>query len=102
MGEKPKEINSWDEVPKFESEDEEDEFWSGHVLGPGLLDRMRPAPEGPPALEISPSLRELGITSETARRIQRIARIKGERTENLIREFVTDRLHEEERRAGIR
>ncbi len=104
MENKPNEINSWDEVPDFESEVEEDEFWSKHALGPALLDQMLPASGSgiPPALEIPPSLRELGITPEVARRLQRIARIKGERTEDLIREFLTDRLHEEERRAGIR
>lgn len=97
-----KEVNNWDEIPKFENEGAEDDFWSGHALEPGILDRMRPAPGGPPAFEISSPSRELGINSETARRIQRIARIKGERAEDPIREFVKDRLHEEERRAGLR
>lgn len=103
MGDKLTEINSWDEVPDFGSEDEEDEFWSRHSLGPALLAQMRPASEtnGPPALEIPQSLRELGITPEIAHRLQRIARIRGSRAEDLISEFLTDRLYEEERRAGI-
>ncbi|MBA2691633.1 MAG: hypothetical protein H0U65_03945 [Rubrobacter sp.] len=104
MGDKLTKINSWDEVPEFKSEDEEDEFWGKHSLGPALLDQMRPASEsgGPPALEIPQSLREIGITPEVARRLQRIARIRGSRLEDLISEFLTDRLHEEEQRTGIR
>lgn len=104
MGDKLTEINSWDEVPDFGNEDEEDEFWSKHSLGPALLEQMRPASEsgGPPALQIPQSLRELGMTPEIARRLQRIARIKRSRPEDLVLEFLTDRLREEEKRIGIR
>lgn len=30
------EVNSWDEVPAFVSEDDEADFWGSHGLGPGL------------------------------------------------------------------
>lgn len=104
MEEKLKEINSWNEVPEFRNEDEEDEFWSTHALGPTLLDQTRPASEtgGPPALKTSQALREIGITPEVTHRLQRIARLKGVGPEDLVREFLADRLHEEEKRAGIR
>ncbi|MGH3087708.1 MAG: CopG family antitoxin [Rubrobacteraceae bacterium] len=104
MGEKLKEINSWDEVPEFGNEDEEDEFWSKHALGPALLEQMRPASElgGPPALKSMRELKKLGVTPETARRLQRIARIKGVQPEDLIHEFLTDRLREEEKRIGVK
>lgn len=103
MGEKPREINSWNEVPEFGSEDEEDEFWSTHALGPALLEQMRPASEtgGPPAIKASWALKESGITPDIAHRLQRIARIKGVQPEDLVREFLSDRLHEEEKRAGV-
>ncbi len=103
MGEKLKEINSWNEVPEFGNEDEEDEFWSTHALGPALLEQMRPASEtgGPPAIKAQRMLKELGITPDIAQRLQRIARIKGMQPEDLVHQFLSDRLHEEEKRAGV-
>lgn len=41
-------IHSTDEIPEFSIEDEEDAFWATHSLGPELLDRMGPPPEGLP------------------------------------------------------
>lgn len=35
------EIQSWDEVPAFENEDEEDTFWATHSLGKELLKQFR-------------------------------------------------------------
>lgn len=35
-----KEIHSFEEVPEFENEEEEAEFWATHSLGDGLLDKM--------------------------------------------------------------
>lgn len=37
------EIHSWDEVPAFENEAEEDVFWSTHSLGDELLAQPKPA-----------------------------------------------------------
>ncbi len=34
-------INSWGEVPKFASEDEEQAFWETHCFGPGLFKGVR-------------------------------------------------------------
>lgn len=34
------EIQSLDEVPDFESEDEERKYWDAHTLGAGILDKM--------------------------------------------------------------
>ena len=35
-------IDSWDEVPEFESEEQEHEFWSTHCLSERLLDMFQP------------------------------------------------------------
>lgn len=47
------EIHSIDEIPAQMSEDEEAEFWATHSLGPELLAKMEPVPDGilPPARE---------------------------------------------------
>jgi hypothetical protein len=39
-------LHSLDEIPEFATEDEEDEFWATHSLGPELLDQMGPPPPG--------------------------------------------------------
>ncbi len=38
-------INSMEEVPEFETEAEEAEFWATHELGEEILNRMRPVRE---------------------------------------------------------
>lgn len=43
-----KEIHSWDEVPDFQSEAEEAEFWSNHCLGDEILTEMASMPEDIP------------------------------------------------------
>jgi hypothetical protein len=48
------EINSYDEIPAFDNEDEEHEFWSTHALGPGLLETMGRA-------TVTERLREIGF-----------------------------------------
>jgi hypothetical protein len=48
-------IRTWDEVPEFESEASEAEFWATHGLGLELLARMGPVPDGdlPPARPVT-------------------------------------------------
>ena len=43
-------LESWDDLPDFESEAEEAEFWATHELGPQILDAMGPLDDvlGPP------------------------------------------------------
>jgi hypothetical protein len=36
------EVNSYDEIPAFASEDQEDAFWSTHRLGERMLKGMKP------------------------------------------------------------
>jgi len=49
------EVNSYDEIPAFENEDEEHEFWSTHALGDGILKTMRRRP-------LAEALKEIGFT----------------------------------------
>lgn len=43
-------LESWDDLPDFENEAEEAEFWATHELGPEILDAMGPLDDilGPP------------------------------------------------------
>ncbi len=43
-------LESWDDLPEFENEAEEAEFWATHELGQEILDAMGPLDDilGPP------------------------------------------------------
>lgn len=95
-------IASWDEVPQFASEAEEAEYWASHTPGEGLLDVMGPAPEGllPPS---RPRTRPVAVRFDefTLRRIKVLAARRHKGYQTLLKEFVTERLYEEEKREGI-
>ncbi len=96
------EVHSWDEVPEFASEADESEFWATHGLGPELLARMQPVPEGelPPS---RPRTRPVAVRfdDDTLRRLRRLAARRRKGYQTLLKEFVMERLYEEEKREGI-
>lgn len=106
---KLKTIHSWDEVPEFESEREEHEFWGSHSLSEELLDSFEPRSERtnlpPPRPKTKPRPRK-GVVSvrmeyELVNRLKVLASIKGVGYQTLLRQFVADRVYEEEKREGI-
>lgn len=99
------EVNSWDEVPVFASEAEEADFWGSHSFGPGLtaeaeagtldLDEVLPPPRAraaPVSLRLDPS---------TISRLKTLARRRDKGYQTLAKEFIAERLYEEEKREGI-
>ena len=105
-----KEINSWDDVPKFASEGEEADFWATHDLGPALVAQMRPVPpEGdewaPPAraTTLLPRTRPVSVRldGDVLRRLKAVAARKHKGYQSLLKEFVVERLYEEEKREGL-
>lgn len=95
-------LRSWKEVPSFASEDEEAEFWAKHALGKELLDSMRPVPKSvlPPP---RPRTRPLAVRFDdyTIGRIKSLAARRHKGYQTLLKEFVTERLYEEEKREGV-
>jgi hypothetical protein len=95
-------IRSWDEVPRFASEAEEADYWAGHELGDELLTGMGPVPEGelPPP---RPRTRPVAIRFDeaTLQRLRALAARRGKGYQTLLKEFVMERLYEEEKREGI-
>jgi hypothetical protein len=95
-------IESWAEVPRFTSEAEEAEYWASHELGDQLLDQMGPVPEGelPPA---RPRTRPVAIRfdEDTLLRLRALAARRHKGYQTLLKEFVMERLYEEEKRDGI-
>jgi hypothetical protein len=95
-------VRRWDEVPRFASEAEEAEFWATHALGEDLLAEMGQVPEGelPPP---RPRTRPVAVRFDdaTLRRLKVLAARRHKGYQTLLKEFVLERLYEEEKREGI-
>ncbi len=100
---KMKVLESLDDLPAFANEAEEAEFWSTHELGEAILDQMSPIGDDedlPPARPRGRPV-ELRFDDDTLARLKALADLKGKRYERLVREFIIERLYEEEKRAGL-
>jgi hypothetical protein len=95
-------IEDWNEVPHFASEAEEAEYWATHELGESLLAGMGPVSEGtlPPP---RPRTRPVAIRFDdaTLRRLKFLAARRHKGYQTMLKEFVLERLYEEEKRDGI-
>lgn len=103
-------INSWDDVPTFANEEEEAEFWATHDTGNALLDQMQPVPpDGGGALPPSrsrasfPRSRPVSVRldDDVLRRLKALATRKHKGYQSLLKEFLVERLYEEEKREGL-
>lgn len=99
---KMKEINSPEEIPENMSEAEEAEFWSTHSMSEEYFDRAEPVPESelptprPRTRPIS-----LRLDDDVLRRLKDVAGKKHKGYQTLLKEFVVERLYEEEKREGM-
>ncbi len=95
-------IQSWDEGPGFKTDAEEAEFWAGHALGTDLLDGLRPIAD-----DVLPSARPrttplaVRFDQDVIRRLRASAEKKHKGYQTLLKEFVIERLYEEEKREGL-
>jgi uncharacterized protein (DUF4415 family) len=95
-------VHSWAEVPRFGSEAEEADFWATHELGEELLARMgKDADPGlpPPRPRTKPIA--IRFDEDTVRRMKALASKRGKGYQTLLKEFVSERLYEEEKREGV-
>jgi predicted DNA binding CopG/RHH family protein len=95
-------IRSWDEVPAFESEAEESAFWVTHDLSDELLAKMKPGADRDLPTP-RPRTRPIAIRFDesTLRRVKTLAARRGKGYQTLLKEFVSERLYEEEKREGL-
>lgn len=93
------EVNGPEEIPEFGSDEEEAEFWSRHSFGEGLLEKMRPIPE---SVLPRPRTRPISLRfdEDVLRRSKALAERKNKGYQTMIKEFVVERLYEEEKREG--
>lgn len=96
------EIDALDAIPQFQGESEEADFWSAHGLGGPLLAQMGPIDEDalPPALPRTRSI-AVRLDPDISRRIKAVAAKKHKGYQALLKEFVIERLYEEEKREGL-
>src|SRR5215217_7204041 len=97
-----KEIQNPEEIPQFANEAEEAEFWATHSLGEQFLANMEPVPEDvlPPARPRTHPI-SLRLDSDVLERIRALAETKHKGYQTLMKEFVVERLYEEEKREGL-
>ena len=105
------EVNSSDEIPAFANDEEAARWWGTHTAGPGLLRHFRPVPaEGTPEFPLPatprrgrPPARQISLRLEwdTDRRLRLLAAKKGTKYQTLAKQFLQERLYEEEQREGL-
>ena len=95
-------IDDWSEVPAFANEAEEAEFWGTHGLGERLLEQMGPVDDGslPPPRERTRPV-AIRFDDDVIGRLKVLARLKHKGYQTLLKEFVVERLYEEEKRVGL-
>ncbi len=85
------------EIPAFDSEPEEAHFWDTHTFSPELLAGFQPMPNGilPARSRTRPVV--IRLQQQAFDELKRMAAQKHKRYQTLLREFVLERLREEQR-----
>ncbi len=98
----PMTISSLEEVPRFTSEQEEAAYWQAHALSDTLWATLPSTPEEdlPPT---QPRTRSVAIRFDdsTLQRMKALAHRRHKGYQTLLKEFVVERLYEEEKREGL-
>lgn len=94
------EVEHVHDVPAFADDDEAAEFWDTHGPGEAFLDE---AETGAPEWASPPRTRPVAIRfdADTLARLKAVAKTKHKGYQTLLKEFVAERLYEEEKREGI-
>ncbi len=95
------EVSSWSEVPDFTTIEEERAFWQSHsfggsLRGPTFIDDPLLPPVRARATPVS-----LRFDVDTIKRLKALAARRNKGYQTIAKEFVAERLYEEEKREGI-
>lgn len=88
-------ISNWDEVPDFDSDEEEHAFWCEHALNPRLINGSIHAPDSKESTTIT-----LRFDPRMLSRIKRIARTRFLNYQSMMKQWLAERVEEEMRRSG--
>jgi predicted DNA binding CopG/RHH family protein len=93
-------IHSQDEIPTFASEEEEHRFWQHHEIADELWDQMPTVPdEELPRPRTKPV--PVRFDEDVLRRLKALAAKRHTGYQTLLKQFVVERLYEEEKREGL-
>ena len=93
-------ITSLEQIPVFTTEAEEADFWDTHEMSERLWASLPPVPEEElPAPRSNPL--SVRFDADTLCRLKALAKKKHKGYQTLLKEFVMERLYEEEKREGI-
>ena len=85
-----KTIHSWDEVPEFEDEQEEADFWAEHGIDARLMNASLHRPNVKESTTIT-----LRFDPQMLSRIKRIARSRYLNYQSMIKQWLSERLEQE-------
>ena len=90
------------EIPLGMSEEEEREFWDTHEITEEFLEKAEPVPEDE-LPSVRPRTRPISLRfdEDVLARVKAVAKSKNKGYQTLLKEFVVERLYEEEKREGI-
>ncbi len=94
-------VYSKDDLPVFENERQEHNFWSTHVWSEELMDEAATQDFPAPPVRKRSTSTSLRLDEDTIKRLRYLARKKGKGYQTLLKEFVVERLYEEEKREGV-
>lgn len=86
-------ISNWDEIPDFEDEEAEANFWTDHELSPRLMQGSLHAPDSRESTTIT-----LRFDPRMLSRIKRIARSRFLNYQSMIKQWLAERVEEEVRK----
>ena len=87
-----KSISSWSDIPDFQSEEEEALFWIGHELSPELMKASAHVPDSRESTTIT-----LRFDPRMLSRIKRIARERFLNYQSMMKQWLAERLENEQR-----
>jgi predicted DNA binding CopG/RHH family protein len=93
-------IHSLDEIPQFASERDEHEYWKTHTMSDELL--AQPVEDDLPTTRPRQRTIALRLSDDTIARAKAVAARRHIGYQTLIKEFITERLYDEEKRVGLR
>ena len=104
-------VNSRSEIPENMTETEEHEFWKTHEVGPGLVTETAHDSEAQAEMgAVLSAIRlrrqkstptSLRLSVDLERRLRHLAELKHTNYQTLLKEFVLERVYEEEKRLGV-
>lgn len=89
------------QIPQFANQEDQAQFWETHEFGAELLSRL--APLDPTVFPVRGRSKPIAIRfdEDILARLKAVAARKGKGYQSLVKEFVAERLYDEEKREGI-